>query len=136
MLILLLIIPPAAIGQPYSPAKFDCPDTGARTDRYSRLVPIVRRRSIGAGARGRAPGAGSAFEPPPKCFRRRENHARGGERPNDRCRGDLSWIEICLHCTASIAARSNAGRGLRRWARSRPGAAANAQFTVVAEFIN
>lgn len=63
MLILSLIIQPAAIGRSYRPAKFECPDTVALTNRFSWSFRFVRRRSIEANSPG-APtaGAGAAFE--------------------------------------------------------------------------
>jgi len=132
---LLLIISPAVIGHSYSPAEFDCPDAVALINRFSWSFAFVRRRSTRSGSpRDRWPGASSALS---KRLLRRENRACSAAICNGLFRDDLSWREIRLHCGASIAARSKAGRGLRRW-RSvpGPGAASDAQFTVVAEFIN
>jgi hypothetical protein len=63
VLILSLIILPAAIGRSYRPAQFECPDTVALTNRISWSFRFVRRRSIEANSSG-APttGAGAAFE--------------------------------------------------------------------------
>jgi hypothetical protein len=63
VLILSLIILPAAIGQSYRPARFECPDTVALTNRFPRSFRFVRRRSIEANSPG-APttGAGAASE--------------------------------------------------------------------------
>jgi hypothetical protein len=118
VLILSLIIQPAAIGRSYRPAKFECPDTVALTNRFSWSFRFVRRRSIEANSPG-APttGAGAAFERHLNASRRSRIEA-GVERRNDQSRDDLSWIEIRLQCAASVAARSKAGRGLRRCAGS------------------
>ena len=118
MLILSLIIQPAAIGRSYRPAKFECPDTVALTNRFSWSFRVVRRRSIEANSPG-APttGAGAAFERHLSASRRSRIEA-GASRGATINRGTTSWIEIRLQCAASVAARSKAGRGLRRCAGS------------------
>lgn len=111
MLILFLIISPAVIWQPYSPAKFECPDTEAVTNKDYLLFLSVRRGSIGATSPGdRTPRAAAGVQRHLSAFRSRDSRACGIARGNDRYRDDLSWAEIRLQCVTSIAARSKPGR--------------------------
>jgi hypothetical protein len=96
---LLLVKPPAATGQSHSPAKLACPDAGARADKISKA----------------------------KRFWRLKNWARRRREEEPSLPGDLCWIEIRLHCAASLRRRS-IGRAVDR-ASARPPITSGERFT-------
>jgi hypothetical protein len=104
--ILLLIKPPAATGQSHSSAKFACPDADLWTDKISNGQALLAVKELGA------------------------LWSRGAAIPS----GRLCWIEIRLHCAASLRRRLMAApqhASLRDRQISSAGG-----FTVAAEFIN
>jgi hypothetical protein len=104
--ILLLIKPPAATGQSHSSAKFACPDAGPRTDKISNGQALLAVTELGVFSSRRA------------------------AIPS----GRLCWIEIRLHCVASLRRRSMAAP---QHANLRDRRISSGEgFTVAAEFIS
>jgi hypothetical protein len=104
---LFLNKPPTATRQSHSSVKFACPDVHAQQTKF----------------------------PPHKRFWRFENSARRGRDEQPPLFRGLSWSEIRLHCTTSIAAALDGRRALRSYATA-CSAAGGGFFTVAAEFIN
>jgi hypothetical protein len=87
VLILFLIKPPAATGQPHSSATFACPANSLGEEKYRRK---------------------------PKPFWLFDNWPRRPRRAKPAALGALSWTEIRLHCTASIGRSPSAACGSAR----------------------
>ena len=106
MFILLLTKPRAATGQSHSSAKFACPDMRARVNKFAEVQALLAVTELGAFS------------------------SRGAAIPS----GRLCWIEIRLHCAASLRGRSMAApqHASLRDRRISSGEG----FTVAAEFIN
>ena len=106
MLTLLLIKPPAATGQSHSSAKVACPDRDGRTDKISHCQTLLAVRELGA------------------------SPSRRAAVPS----GRLCWIEIRLHCAASLRRRSMAAPQHASLRDRR--ISSGERFTAGAEFIN
>lgn len=113
MLIVFLVKPPAATGQSHSSTNCACPD-------------IRRARAW----------IGRIFAPPSASGGLRIGCGAGGSAA--RVLSGLSWTEIRLNYTASIAARPEGSRGGRACSAPRPDAihSGAVEMTVVAKFIN
>jgi hypothetical protein len=62
VLILSFIISPEAIGRLYSPAKFECPDTVALTNRWHRCFAFAPGSAEARSACDPETGGGAAFD--------------------------------------------------------------------------
>ena len=131
MLILFLIIPPAAIRQPYSPTKFECPDAASLKDRHSAVLPVARRRTKVASRSARPkPARDERAVQMLQAARESSPLDEARLRPIGRrlvLEPDLLTLR-CVNCRAV----GSAPAALRPVSDPE---LANAQFTVVAEFI-
>jgi hypothetical protein len=86
VLILFLNVPPTAIGQSYSPAKFECPDIEALITRYLQFFTFVRRASVGRTRRAFRRRGEVASDRRLSASRAAENRARRVERRDNQSR--------------------------------------------------